>query len=247
MSTSRAFCVPGVFFLLAATVLLIITSVSLPFLPAIDFVRAHVQSGNVGVANTQGIATSSSISQLKVSSDQFGVWAYCAVESASGNRDCSNSGYAYGVVVRDNSSNDSVTIKSSWTRGLAVHPVAAVVSFIALLLSFSTHITVTLIASLVSFLAALITLIAFAIDIALFAFVKHEVGKLSGSRFMTNTAPAFWMTFAAFILLLLAGCTVCFGRRRQSRSYAADASEPGPYQSRYGGGFWNRFRRTPKI
>ena len=65
--SSRAFCVPGVLFLLAATVLLVITSVSLPFLPAIDFVRAHVQSGNIGVANTQGVTTSTTISQLKVS------------------------------------------------------------------------------------------------------------------------------------------------------------------------------------
>jgi len=66
--TPRAFCVPGVVFLLAATVLLVITSVSLPYLPAIDFVRSHVESGNVAVANGQGVVTSSSISQLRVSS-----------------------------------------------------------------------------------------------------------------------------------------------------------------------------------
>lgn len=65
--TSRAFCIPGVLFLLAATVLLIITSVSLPFLPDIDFVRSHVDSGSIGVANAQGSVTSSSISQLRVS------------------------------------------------------------------------------------------------------------------------------------------------------------------------------------
>ena len=125
-------------------------------------------------------------------------------------------------------------------------PLATVVSFIALLLSFSTHITVTLLASLVSFLAALITFIAFAIDIALFAFVKHEVGNLNNSNFTTNTAPAFWMTFASLILLLLAGCTVCFGRRRQSRLDSANPSGSGPYKSRFGG-FWNRFRKTPRY
>ena len=66
--TPRAFCIPGVVFLLAATVLLVITSVSLPYLPAIDFARSHVESGNVAVANARGAVTSSSISQLKVSS-----------------------------------------------------------------------------------------------------------------------------------------------------------------------------------
>lgn len=65
--SSRVFCIPGVIFLLAATVLLLITSVSLPYLPAIDFVRTHVNSGNVGVANAQGSTTSSSINQLRVS------------------------------------------------------------------------------------------------------------------------------------------------------------------------------------
>jgi hypothetical protein len=66
---------------------------------------------------------------------------------------------------------------------------ATVVIFVALLLSFSTHTTVTLAASLVSFLAALLTLIAFAIDIALFAYLKHQVNKLAGVAPSTKPAP----------------------------------------------------------
>jgi hypothetical protein len=41
---------------------------------------------------------------------------------------------------------------------------------------------------MVSFLAALLTLIAFAIDIALFVFLKHQTDKLPVAR-RTNTAP----------------------------------------------------------
>ena len=63
------------------------------------------------------------------------------------------------------------------------------VTFIALLLSLSTHVTFTLLASLASFLAALLTLIAFAIDIALYAWVKHQMGKLDGVGSTTDTAP----------------------------------------------------------
>ena len=63
------------------------------------------------------------------------------------------------------------------------------VTFIALLLSLSTHVTFTLLASLVSFLAALLTLIAFAVDIALYAYVKHQMGKLAGVESNTDTAP----------------------------------------------------------
>jgi hypothetical protein len=48
---------------------------------------------------------------------------------------------------------------------------------------------VQLVASILSFFAALLTLIAFAIDIALYAFVKHQVKKLDSVKTTTNTAP----------------------------------------------------------
>lgn len=63
------------------------------------------------------------------------------------------------------------------------------VTFIALLFSFSTHITLSLIASLLAFLSAALTLIAFAIDIALYAYVKHEMKKLVGVSDVTLTGP----------------------------------------------------------
>ena len=275
--TSRAFCVPGVLFLLAATVLLVITSVSLPYLPVIDFVRCHVESGNVAVADTQGTVTSTSISQLKVSDlvpDASG-WTLTGGRLHSLDYGLTVpskhlpeivivvpldtlTASVFGTAAQTTRSPSNLVGLEAWLFTQSVRhrrlistglfrlapPLAAAVSFIALLLSFSTHITATLLASLASFLAATITLIAFAVDIALFAFVKHRVGTLSNSTFTTNTAPAFWMTFASFILLLLAGCTVCFGRRRQTSRL--DAAEPGPYTSRFGG-FLSRFRRRPKY
>jgi hypothetical protein len=54
----------------------------------------------------------------------------------------------------------------------------------------------------------------------------------------TITAPGFWLTFASFILLLLAGCTVCFGRRRDRMSGATTSSRPARRP------FWSRFRRN---
>lgn len=58
--------IPAIVFLFAATALLILTSVSVPFLPVFDFVRTQVKSGNVTVATTDGIVTAAGISQLKV-------------------------------------------------------------------------------------------------------------------------------------------------------------------------------------
>lgn len=49
-------------------------------------------------------------------------------------------------------------------------------------------------ASLVSFLAALLTLIAFAINIALYAYVKHELGTLNISE-TTITGPGWFLFF----------------------------------------------------
>ena len=60
---------------------------------------------------------------------------------------------------------------------------------LAFLLSTSTHLTVTLLSSLTSFLAALASLIAFAIDIALYLELKHEVDKLVGVSWPAVTGP----------------------------------------------------------
>ncbi|KIJ61260.1 hypothetical protein HYDPIDRAFT_116273 [Hydnomerulius pinastri MD-312] len=222
---SRAYCIPGVFFLFSAFVLLFIVSISLPYLSAMDIARVHTDGG-LEVSGQQPMT------QIR-----FGIWTYC-YDIASGSRVCNDAGHGYSVSIV-NPQNNSITIGSSWTRGLAVHPVAAAVTFVALLLSLSQHITVTLFASLTSFLAALLTLIAFAIDIALFAYVKNEMGNL-GYGGETITAPGFWLTFVSFILLLLAGCTVCFGRRRDRLS-GATTSYP---MSSPKGGFFSRFRRN---
>jgi len=172
-----------------ATVILVVTSVSLPYLPNTDLVRVHVKSGNV----TQGTVTSSDISQLR-----FGIWSYCAIESPSGDRNCSKNGHGYSVVFLDKGSNKSVTIKSSFTRGLAVHPAAAGLSFIALLTSFCGNAKA---ASGVSSLASLVALIAFWLDVALLLSVKYELKKLQYSHFDTNEPVGFWMANFSMILL----------------------------------------------
>ncbi|KAI6003180.1 pali-domain-containing protein [Pisolithus orientalis] len=219
----RAFCIPAVFFFFAAFVLLFIVSVSLPYLTAMDITRVHADG------STELSAANDTISQLR-----FGIWAYC-YDLTNGNRVCSTTGHGYSVVV--NATNNSVTIGSSWTRGLAVHPVAAGVAFIALLLALSQHITVTLFASLVGFLAALLAFIAFIIDVALFAYVKDQMGNL-GFGGSTITGPGFWLTFTSMILLVLGGCTVCFGRRRRRMANATSTSTS-PKE-----GFFSRFRRN---
>jgi len=225
---ARVFCIPGIIFLFCAFVLSFLTSISLPFLPALDITRVHF-GGSVSSVSTTGEV----MTQLR-----FGIWAPCFYDQNDA-RTCEKTGHAYSVSISNSERTASVIIGSSWTRGLAVHPVATAVTFFALALSFSTHTTVTLVSSLVSFLAALLTLIAFAIDIALYAFVKHEIHKLPGVSGDTLTGPGFWLTFVSLILLLLAGCTVCFGRRRDRM---AGASSYPAYSSSSKPTFLSRFR-----
>ncbi|KAH9856121.1 hypothetical protein C2E23DRAFT_810183 [Lenzites betulinus] len=222
----RAFHIPGIIFLFCAFVLLFLVSIGLPFLTTLDVARVKFKDGNPTVGTDTNV-----VNELR-----FGTWADCWYEK-TGTRACSAAHNAYTTIVYDAQRQDFVTIGASWTRGLAVHPVATAITFIALLLSFSSHVTVTLMASLVSFLAALLTLIAFAIDIALYVFVKHQMGKLDGVSSNTNTAPGFWLTFVSFLLLTFAGCTVCFGRRRDRHDGATT----------YKYSWMDRFRRRPRY
>jgi hypothetical protein len=66
---------------------------------------------------------------------------------------------------------------------------AAGVTFVALLCSFSSHFTLVLIASLLSFLAALLTLIAFAIDISLYVIVRDRVNNLDNVGVRSIAGP----------------------------------------------------------
>jgi len=99
--------------------------------------------------------------------------------------------------------------------------VATVITFIAFLLSLTTHLVISLIAALVSYLAALLTLIAFAIDIALLVLVQNAIGNLNNASTNTSTGAGFWLTFVSLLLTLIGGSTVCFGRHRVRKARAA--------------------------
>ncbi|KAI9448440.1 hypothetical protein H4582DRAFT_1802503 [Lactarius indigo] len=205
---------PGIFFLFSAFILSLLISISLPGLPTVDIVRTHFTGGATPHVSTN----TESIEQIRVPR------AYCTYDDQTGDRTCVDPGHGYTVHLLSASKN--ITIGPGATRGLAVHPVAAGVTFIALLCSFSSHVTLVLIASLLSFLAALLTLIAFAIDLALYVIVRDRVNNLDNISARSVAAPGFWMTLVSLILLLLAGSAVYFGRRHSRMSGAIDYDHP---------------------
>ncbi|KAI0043162.1 pali-domain-containing protein [Auriscalpium vulgare] len=217
---SRNFCLPGIFFLFAAFVLNLLVSISLPSLPALDIARSRFSSST---GDSTSVVHEAALPAEAINQIRYGIWAYCVYDSAKSDRTCLDTGHGYSTQLDGPTNN--IKMGGGWTRGLAVHPVAAVVTFIALVMSFSQHVTWTLLASLTAFLAALLTLIAFAIDIALFVFVHDKNNNLSGVHVRSNAGPGLWCTLAAFILLLLGGCTACFGRRRERMSNATTYPE----------------------
>ncbi|KAJ6559872.1 hypothetical protein B0H19DRAFT_1145975 [Mycena capillaripes] len=223
--SSRSFYIAGIASLGVAVFLGLLTSISLPTLPAIDFVR--VSFDNVP-------QSADFMAQLR-----YGIWAPC-VYDGNGKRTCVYTGHGYPSLIRtlDSSGKEikSVLIGSSWTRGLAIHPVATVFTAIALGFACSKHEHGPILATLSSLIAAFLMLLAFIVDIALFAFVKQQVGTLPNGH--TSTSAAFWMAFVSLILVIVAGGAVFFGRRRET-----DSSYP-TYSSSSGGGFLSRFRKN---
>ncbi|KAF5349329.1 hypothetical protein D9758_011806 [Tetrapyrgos nigripes] len=212
LEMNRTFCIPGILLLFIAFALNFLVSVSLPYLNTLDIARIHFHTQNHTMV--EAVVDGNAVNETR-----FGIWAPCSYEP-NGARICEATGHGYSVNITNSEHNSVKIIGASWTRGLAVHPVATGMTFIAFLLSFSSHITVTLVSSLVSFLASFLTLLAFFIDIALFAYLKKTVPDVMDIGGKAETGPGFWLTLIAFLLTLLAGCTVCFGRRRARGSDA---------------------------
>jgi len=220
---ARTFYLTGAACLFVALVLSFLGSISLPFLPALDYTRV-VFSG----------ALSSGTDRL--TQVRWGIWGPCLYDLEK--RFCFHTGHAYEVPLLTDDG-QLVIIGESWTRGLAIHPVTTAIVAVAFGFAVSKHEHGPLIASLMSFFAAFMLLIAFAIDIALFAFVHHEVGKLHNVDGNVNAGSAFWMTLVELILVLLAGCTVCFGRRKEGTTDSYPM-----FTNPSAGGFLSRFRKN---
>ncbi|KAI9507209.1 hypothetical protein F5148DRAFT_1207473 [Russula earlei] len=173
---ARAVFLPGILFLFFAFLLLLLVSVSLPALPTLDVVRCHFTGSAAPHVSTDAESTKGDQNR-----------AYCIYGSQTGHRTCVDPGYGYSVQLLSAASN--VTIGVGATRGLAVHPVATGVTFIALLFSLSSHVTMALFASFLSVIAALLTLIALAIDVGLYVIVHNSVHRLNDVQALSIAAP----------------------------------------------------------
>ncbi|GFZ44487.1 hypothetical protein JCM24511_02209 [Saitozyma sp. JCM 24511] len=186
----------GSFLLLAATVLLVVASISAPVVDHISFLNIY----NGGQEST------------------FGVFGYCTnVQSGT----CSPRGLGYDIATASNAMTNYTYVNNSLTnltKALVLHPVAAGIAFLSFLIALCSDHVGFLFASLIAFVAFLVSLVAMIIDFVMFGIIRHEIN--SNTSASASFSTAIWLTLAATVVLFFASfivCFECFGSRRRNR------------------------------
>jgi len=209
----------GTFLLLAAWVLLLVTSISSPVINDISLAKVVLTNK----------------SDIRNSSVTFGAFGYCVLDVAPASTDqdyCISSriGYKPAVVMGDIDGTNFNAVAHSTvdglTNALVLIPVAAGVGFIAFLIAILPTWVSSLIASLVAIIAFIISLVAMAISFSIFGVIKNNVNR-DGSGSHAYYGVGQWLLLAATLALLFGSvitfCSCCTSRNsRKSAKYNGD-------------------------
>lgn len=193
----------GAFFLFASIVLLIFASVSVPVWSAIYFVKADFTSS---------------------SSAKLGMWGLCQYSSGSSSCTSAQLGYRLDQVLASlpNSNNIENGISRGLTYALILNPIGAAIALIALLFALCGNVISHVFGSIVAFFAFLVTLVALAVDLAVFIIARNRINdSTTGNPAMLGNA--MWLVVGACVAQLIAAFTVCCGgiRERKARRNSA--------------------------
>ncbi|WWD22633.1 hypothetical protein CI109_107126 [Kwoniella shandongensis] len=187
----------GSFLLLAATVLLLVSTISAPVIDNISFLN---------ITQNRAKAT-------------LGVFGYCS-NINSNNHGCTPSQLGYDIA-----SVSTITgwdyqngHLETLTKALILHPIATGLAFLSFLIALCSDRLGFLFASLIALLAFIVSLAALVIDFVLFGIIKHEINDNTSAQASFGTA--IWLTLAATIVLFFSTFVVCFScctNRRRSR------------------------------
>jgi len=210
----------GVLFILAASILLLITTISAPVINDIALLKVTLTNS----------------SAIRHSSVTFGTFGYCVLDVAPANTDqdyCSGRsiGYSPANIMHAIDGTGFSTAASATADGLTntmiLHPIACGLAFVAFLLSIGAGVIGSLLGAVVAAIAWIITLVAMAIDFTLFGIIKDHVNG-DGSGSVAFFDVGMWTILAAMILLFFGMFIVlftCFSARR--------ARKRGAYNSKY--------------
>ncbi|KAF8891853.1 hypothetical protein BD779DRAFT_1670797 [Infundibulicybe gibba] len=189
--------------LLTAFILLLLVSISLPILKPV-YILAFKSTAT-------GQPATSIATELR-----FGVWGVCASSTLNQPTFFTNNGLCFGPKlgydVPDYISSlvgISPTLITAIQKGLlailVLHPIAAGLSFLAMISSlFLASHTLAINTLIMSILTGIISSIVFAIDLALVIIARNKLKDLANFRFTVEWGNAVWMILAAVALTWLA-------------------------------------------
>lgn len=220
----------GTFLLFAATVLLVITTISAPVVNNLGLLKVNL-----------GNATSSHQTEVV-----FGTFGYCVTDTALDNKDyCTGSHIGYnatGVLSNVDSTifSDSVgKSTNALTKVMILHPIVLGMSFISFLLALGAGFIGSFLAAIVSLLTFLVTLVALVVDFVLFAVVKEHINesKYDQAGSHAEYGIASWTILAAAVCSLLGAIivffTCCSQRMHKKRELGAKNDYGAPASRRW--------------
>jgi len=223
----------GTFLLLAAWVLLLVTSISSPVVNDLSILKV----------------TLTNRSDVRFSSVTFGSFGHCVLDVAPAATDqdsCSSStiGYKPAVIMAEidhtTFSHGSRDTADDLTNAMILHPIACAIAFLAFLLALGAGVIGSVFAAMVAAVAWIVTLVVMAIDFALFAIIKNHVNS-DGSGSHAFYGPAMWTCMAAMICLffgmVIILVTCCSSRMHRNDNKAAESGYVARTRRRR---FWER-------
>ncbi|KAF2480314.1 actin cortical patch SUR7/pH-response regulator pali [Neohortaea acidophila] len=214
----------GVFLLFAASILLLITTISAPVVNDIALLRVHLNNG---------------------STLNFGTFGYCVLNAAQpndGNDWCSkvHIGYKPANIIASTAASqdfDEITggTSDALTSTMVLHPIECGLAFIAFVISAFAGMFGSLFGALIALVAWILTLISLAIDFTVFGIVHHHVSDYSAGRERATFGDGIWCLAAAFVALFFGMFIVfftCCAARREKRRGVASKQEVQPVQTR---------------
>jgi len=213
----------GTFLLFAASILLLITTISAPVVNDIAILKVTLTNS----------------SNARHSSVTFGTFGHCVLDVAPASSDqdyCSKKKIGYNpALIMDGIDSThfntaSVDTTKALTRVMVLHPVACGLSFIAFLLALGSGFFGAILAACVAALAWIVTVVVMACDFVLFGIIKNHINK-DGSGSHAFYSVGMWTILAAMILLLLATfivlLTCCSSRMHKNSTHATKHADAG--------------------
>ncbi|CAK7235849.1 hypothetical protein SBRCBS47491_009435 [Sporothrix bragantina] len=214
----------GSFLLFAATILLLVVTISAPVVNNISLLK--VEANDVSSGSNPAIT--------------FGTFGYCSINNGGADA-CSPKKVGYNpaavVTAADVSTSFSTASEDSTkalTRVMILHPIATGVAFIAFLLAVGAGVVGSFLGAFVSLLTFIITAVVLITDFVLFHIIKDHVND-SNSGAKAKYGVAIWLLLVAAICSLLGTLVVffscCSARMHRQRHVSSGKVDPAYVQA----------------